>query len=393
VIAITDRGQSESWLARNGWLLAATWLVFLVFPWFAIATDEDLASTTKVAATLLMVAFAAVYVDGFRRQFSGQLDDGSRPRVVERSYTGRVHVAALLALGLTLFVVAGPAALGVMSFIVVFSVFHFAWPIAWTALIGGTLVTFLVPLATNSFGDVWFMALIVLSVGFAAVLIRILDAAQSRQVDLRTQLAVSDERNRVARDVHDVLGHSLTAVILKAELCHRLLDGVDPDDASGRSSVAACREQLGELRDVSRSALAEIRTTVGGLRATDLADEVTVARTVLADAGVELLVTGDAGDVPEQHRSVLAWVVREAVTNVVRHADASRCHIALLAPSAVEPVVLRVSDDGKGLATTGESLDAGVSGNGLRGVRERVDAAGGDLKLRSDDGTTIEVTF
>src|SRR5690606_26924226 len=182
--------------------------------------------------------------------------------------------------------------------------------------------------------------------GVAAMLIRSVETAQSRQADLRTQLALSDERNRVARDVHDVLGHSLTAIVLKAELCQKLLDGVDPDDAGSRATISTCREQLGELRGVGRGALAEIRATVGGLRAADLADEVTVARAVLADAGVDLLVTGDVADVCEQHRPVLVWVVREAVTNVVRHAQASRCHIELGPPRSAAPVVLRISDDG-----------------------------------------------
>jgi two-component system, NarL family, sensor histidine kinase DesK len=385
--------RSESWFTRNGWLLAAMWLVFLVFPWLAIVTDDDLGPAGKVTATALMVAFALVYVDGFRRQFSHEQRD-ARPwsRIVEREYTGRVHVAILIAIGVILFAVVGPAGLGVMTFVVAFAIFHFAWSTAWTALIGGTALTVIVPLAAGSLDDLWFMALIVLVVGTAAMLIRSIEATQSRQADLRTQLAVSDERNRVARDVHDVLGHSLTAVILKAELCQKLLDGIEPDDDQDRARLTTCREQLNELRSVGRSALAEIRSTVGGLRAANLADEVTVARTVLADAGVELLVTGDVTDVPEQHRPVLAWVVREAVTNIVRHAEASRCHIELGPHRSVETIVLRISDDGVGVADP-SSRGAVGGGNGLRGLRERIEVAGGDLRVRSDGGTTLEVTL
>jgi two-component system sensor histidine kinase DesK len=395
VIEVASPSRSESWFTRNGWLLAALWLVFLVFPWLAIMADEDLGWAGKGAATALMVVFAVVYVDGFRRQHTHEQHD-ARPwqRIVEHEYTGRVHVTILISIGVILFAVVGPAGLGVMPFVVAFAIFHFGWAIAWTALIVGTAVTVIVPLATGSLDELWFMALIVLVVGIAAMLIRSLETTQSRQADLRTQLAVSDERNRVARDVHDVLGHSLTAVILKAELCQKLLDGINPDDEHDRATVSTCREQLGELRAVSRGALAEIRATVGGLRAANLADEVTVARTVLADAGVELLVTGDVTDVSEQHRPVLAWVVREAVTNVVRHAEASRCHIELVPRQSAVPVVLRISDDGVGLGAA-DASGTGVNGggNGLRGVRERIEAAGGQLQLRSDGGTTLEVVL
>jgi two-component system sensor histidine kinase DesK len=161
---------------------------------------------------------------------------------------------------------------------------------------------------------------------------------------------------------------------LKVELCQRLLEQVEPDDTAGREAIKVCRGQLAELDSIGRGALAEIRSTVGGLRAANLADEVTAARTVLADAGVELLVTGDAANIPEGHQSMLGWVVREAVTNIVRHAKAERCHIEL-APGP-DGVVLRISDDGVGLGAAGE-------GNGLQGLRERVKAAGGVLHMES----------
>src|SRR5690606_22757670 len=126
-------------------------------------------------------------------------------------YTGRAHVAVLVSIGVVLFAVVGPAGLGVVTFVVAFTTFHFGWPITWAALIAGTAVTVVVPLTTGSLDELWFMALVVVVVGVAAMLIRSVETAQSRQADLRTQLALSDERNRVARDVHDVLGHSLTA--------------------------------------------------------------------------------------------------------------------------------------------------------------------------------------
>jgi two-component system sensor histidine kinase DesK len=278
-----------------------------------------------------------------------------------------------VAIAFVAYLVAGVAALGTVTFVVAFAVFHFPWPAVWAIIATGLAVTALVPIALGVFDELWFLTLITAAVSGASVLIRVAETHQADQAHLRTRLALSDERSRVARDVHDVLGHSLTAVILKVELCQRLLDGVDTAASADGERIEVCRGQLAELDSISRSALAEIRSTVGGLRATNLADEVTVARTVLADAGVDLLVTGDVADVPEGQRPMLAWVVREAVTNVVRHAKAERCHIAL-APTG--PVLLRVTDDGVGLAASGE-------GNGLRGLRERVAAAGGLLRIES----------
>jgi two-component system sensor histidine kinase DesK len=255
-------------------------------------------------------------------------------------------------------------------------------------------VTIAAPLLAGRFADLWFLALIVVAVGGAAVLVRLFQGYQFDQAHLRTGLAIGDERTRVARDVHDVLGHSVTAAILKVELCQRLLDGVDADSEAGRARLEQCRHHLADLESISRGALAEIRSTVGGLRATDLADEVTAARTVLADADVDLLVTGDMADIPERHRPMLAWVAREAVTNIVRHAKAERCHIELAPGSVSEGILLRVTDDGVGLGTAEE-------GNGLRGLRERVAASGARVHIEAADtpadtkasGTRIEVSL
>ena len=292
----------------------------------------------------------------------------------------------MIAIVVGLYIVAGPPVLGMAPFVVAFAVFHFSWPAVWTTMIGAVATTLVVLLAVEALGELWFLALITVAVGAAAMLIRTVETVEARRAQLNTELAVIGERNRVARDVHDVLGHSLTAVILKAELCDKLLTDVAPADEAERRRVEACREQLTELRGISRSALAEIRSTVGGLRALNLADEVTVARTVLADAGVDLIVTGEVADVAAPHRPVLAWVVREAVTNVVRHASAANCHIDMR--PGHNDVVLRVCDDGVGF-----SAAATASGNGLRGVRERIEAAGGELVLRAEEGTIQEVGF
>ena len=388
--------SGESWISRFGWVLAATWLVFLVFPLLGILGADDRAVGAKIASTALIAAFGLVYLDGFRRQHQHRHQPEAVADCGERR-TGRFprgtgHFAVLVMIVVLLGLVAGVGSVGVVPFVVVFAVFHFSWLAAWTAYVVGLVVTAMIPLLAGLFGDLWSLSIVVAGVGAAALLIRVFEGHQFDQAHLRTRLAISDERTRVARDVHDVLGHSLTAVILKVELCERLLAGSGRGDTTDPERIEACRQQLAELDSISRRALSEIRSTVGGLRATDVADEVTAARTVLADAGVDLLVTGDVTDIDDGHRSMLAWVVREAVTNIVRHARAERCHIELAPEQGA--VLLRVSDDGVGLGDRSE-------GNGLRGLRERVASAGGALRIESPaavdgpsgpaGGTRIEV--
>lgn len=390
-------------MARYGWLMAAVWLVFLVFPLSAV-WGSDRATGLRIVATALVAAFAAVYVRAFRLVARLEAEAGREPAtgpaMGARAAAG--YLAALIALSVAAFAASGAAALGLVPFVVSFAVFNLEWPAVGAVALAGLATVVVVPLWLGLFADLWFLVLIVLAVGVATVLVRVVEGHERERADLQTRVAVSDERGRLARDVHDVLGHSLTAVILKAELCERLLEGVDPGADEARARVTACREQLAELQAVSRGALAEIRSTVGGLRSADLSDELMVARTVLADAGVSLDVTGDPARSPEALRPVLAWVVREAVTNIVRHARASRCRIELMPPAAPAEragsgtgtvgeggapgslVVLRISDDGVGLGGRPE-------GNGLRGLRERVGAAGASLRLGAGDGATIEV--
>ena len=123
----------------------------------------------------------------------------------------------------------------------------------------------------------------------------------------------------MARDVHDVLGHSLTALSVKAELAARLID-IDP---------ARAKQELESIQTTARQALAEVRATVGGLRAGNLEAELAAAPLVLADAGITTTVEGSVADTDPRHRALLAWVLREAVTNVVRHAQARSVVIQL----------------------------------------------------------------
>lgn len=181
------------------------------------------------------------------------------------------------------------------------------------------------------------------------------------------ELAVERERGRVARDIHDILGHSLTVITVKAELAGRLIE-LD----AGRA-----KSEIDDVEQLARGALADVRSTVAGYRGVNVASELANARAILdaADITAELPTTTDM--LPAEYRDLAGWIIREGVTNVVRHSGATLCRIRMGSG------VIEVADDGSGP----RSDIARAGANGLDGLRERVAAAGGTLRVgRSDLG-------
>ncbi|MEZ7159060.1 sensor histidine kinase [Streptomyces sp. MAD19A] len=180
-------------------------------------------------------------------------------------------------------------------------------------------------------------------------------------------LAANEERLRLARDLHDLLGHSLSVITLKSELAGRMLP--DHPDRAAR--------QVADIEQVSRQALVDVREAVTGYRRLRLAGELSGARVALRAAGIvpELPGADALGEVPEDAESALAWALREAVTNVVRHSGARRCTVEVARRHTRDGQVLELSveDNGPGGSATGH-------GNGLRGLRERLAAVGGTLE-------------
>src|SRR5215469_7520210 len=207
-----------------------------------------------------------------------------------------------------------------------------------------------------SFDDVTPVAIPVVAITMFAIVqvMRGNQALAEARAEL-AQLAAENERIRIARDLHDLLGHSLTTITVKAGLARRLGD-TDP---------ARAVAQITEVEELSRQALADVRAAVSSYRDVTLVGELARGRELLRAAGI----TADlptATDVVDPARSeLLGWAVREGLTNVVRHAHASSCTV-LLSPDGVE-----ITDDGIGTPAS--------AGNGLRGLRERVTAAGGTV--------------
>lgn len=184
-------------------------------------------------------------------------------------------------------------------------------------------------------------------------------------------LAKVAERERIARDLHDLLGHTLSLVVLKSELASKLADR-DPERA---------REEIRDVERIAREALAEVRAAVRGYRSGGLEAEVQHARSALATAGVTFECELSKTTLPPSHEAVLCLALREAITNIVRHAGARHCQMKLRVTD--DAASLTISDDGRG---GNEPF-----GSGLSGMRERVELVGGTLTRDGRQGTTLNV--
>jgi len=204
--------------------------------------------------------------------------------------------------------------------------------------------------------------------------------AEQRRADSKLRMAHEEvealaavaERERIARDLHDVLGHTLSVIVLKAELAKRLIAS-DPERASA---------EIADVESIGRSALTEVREAIGGYRARGLSAELDAARSTLASAGVTLLTDAkplDTAGLSAAEETVLALAIREAVTNIVRHARAKTCRLRFVTEHGRRKLL--VEDDGE--------HPLAHEGNGLRGMRERVESLGGSLHVEREHGTRL----
>lgn len=349
-------------IGRRRWYAGAVFgLLWQVLEVIAVWNDGR-SLRAHVVSTIALAVLYAAYL------FAPEL-------MWRRSLRGRVVVLAGVALlaGLLLFVV-GP--LAIWTWLLVAALSGFVAERFWVA---GSVVLaivgaqFLVALSTGwdqaVDSGILFAPVITVSVGASMLFFgRQREAEQRLGVaqDEITRLAVVEERARFSRDLHDVLGHSLTVVAMKSELAARLVD-VDPIRA---------RTEMQDVERLSREALQGLRRAVSGYREADLDAELVSARAALAAAGTDASLPHDGDAAADDVRSLFAWVLREGVTNVLRHAAASRVRVTLTRTA------LTIEDDGTGVL---EASAAVTPGNGLRGLRERADAVGATLTTGTSD--------
>jgi len=355
---------------RYGPVLAGIWLFFLIDPLLAgVRADDHLRGWAGVLATL---AFAGAYMSLWLRA-------RIRLRTVGDFGPGSVAGAAaelglLIALATAMMVLLGEPGIASTVYLAVGVVMLFRLPYAAPLVVlvaVGTVLLGLLPGWDFEFGTAFgVLAAAVAVAGIRAVIRRNSELMEAHQAN--AALAVENERSRFARDLHDILGHSLTVITIKAELAGRLFDD-DPTRA---------RAELADLERLSRDALTDVRRAVEGYRDLTLPGELARARTALSAAQIAASIPGSTDDVPTPVRELFAWTIREAVTNVIRHSGARHCEVRLSADS------VEVRDDGRGMA-----VDA-VRGSGLLGLQERAAATGATLVTRSlDPGWSVQVVM
>ena len=267
-----------------------------------------------------------------------------------------------------------------------------AWAVVATAVLAGAV--YAIRSGWNAAAASWqdLLPFVLVGIGMIAVsrlvvTVRQLQAAREEIA----RLAVAEERLRFARDLHDLLGHSLSQIALKSELARRLLPATPETEKAAK--------EIRDIESTARKSLSEVREAVAGYRQPTLDGELRGAREILEAAGISWWIENTAGVLPKSADAVLAWAVREGVTNVIRHSRATRCEIRLARDS--EEVRAEIRDDGHGFPPAHEGS---AVGSGLSGLAERVARSGGDfeagpvpeggfrlrvsLPLRGDDAPT-----
>jgi len=359
-VPLATPGEAD-WLASqrqwaDGWrpvALVALPLAYLIY--VVISVTENSRGADQVAGYAILAAFAACWL--------------AAPLLITPQTSGRAfwaYFGILLALSLAELPFARAAGFVAFVFLTMLSVGRLgrrSIPMVAAFSVAALVVPTVIPSwhvsLGASFNDVTPVAIPVIAIVTFAILqvLRGNQALAEARAEL-ARLAAENERMRIARDLHDLLGHSLTTITVKAGLARRL-GPADPAQALG---------QIAEVEELCRRALADVRSAVSGYRDVTLAGELAHGRELLRASGIAAELPTATDIVDPAHQELFGWAVREGLTNVVRHARASCCTVRL-SRSAVEIV-----DDG-----TGEPAPEGAvpPGNGLSGLRERAAVAGG----------------
>ncbi len=338
----------------RGVIAAAVFLAFLVR---SVVQEWGLPAGSRVA----LVAVTSLYVVSYLLTlYLGPLHG----RLVRTLAIGWLYLAGA---AFTL-VTADPSDLTLLSYAVAAGIILL--PLRWGVLLAALTAlavmtgTWLVDGAVD-WGDTFVLLMMTAGMVTVTQLIRTINQLRIAHDRIRA-LAVADERARVARDLHDVLGHSLTTITVKTGLARRILE-------SGAEPARALAE-VGDAERLARQALTEIRATVSGYRRPSLAAEIAGVHEALHAAGITAVLPQAVDDVADELHEPFAYVLREGVTNVIRHSGATRCEVRL------GPRSLEIRDDGR--PTSGAA-----PGNGLTGLTERMAALGGRLTAEPLPGT------
>ena len=349
----------------NNAIFASIWLVFLVPVLVQVYAGDEFSAGDKTWMTVCMLGFSAVYFYSFGSMGTFPRGWGLLPQALLRW-------AVLLAIALTSVPVIHTGAVSFAPYL--------------AALLGFTVTlkrSLPIVIATGAVGSVavWLRApenlswstFILFFIPLMLVAVGVFSQYDDSRHQLQHELDLAQQREDIATDVHDLLGHSLTVINLKSEVARRAMES-NPEQA---------KQELKEICELSRLALAEVRSTVTRMRTPTFAGELQGARRALETKGItahlpERLTT------PGSHEAIFSWGLRELTTNVVRHSGARACWVSVTGDK------LQVTDDGCGFSDE----EARNGDGGLAGLRERVVAAGGRLIVRREQGlSTVLITM
>jgi len=375
-------GASHHKLLPFGWpLFTAIWLLFPVGFVIQVLRTADLSTLQLLALLASLATFVSIFLWLMLRYPFPTA--GLTPRDLQ------VRLGLLLALALLALYIELAYGSGipyrfmylVIAAAVTLPTRKAAWMVAATTVVAGAVYG--VQAGWDTLATAWsnivpfpLIGIGMIAVSRLVVTVRELQAARREITQLAAAEAVAKERLRFARDLHDLLGHSLSSITLKSELADRLL----PDTPGTHGAAAEVRD----IQVIARGALREVREAVSGYRQASLGEELVGAREMLEAAGIACRIDNGSGLLPRPVEAVLAWTVREGATNVIRHSRARHCDIRIAREDG--KVRAEVSDDGGGHSlardeTDGPGAEGLAGGSGLSGLAERVAGfAGGDFE-------------
>ncbi len=357
------------------WVIWLFWLYFIAEPVPAILASPP--SVSKFTQLCAIPLFTAVYLWITWQEAYRLSRPEPAPLGPDRAWW--IGLGVLFGLAIVLAIASDGSAAGAFIYVAAciggrVNAWQAAVSCAGLTVLGVLLGT----LAGSPFSDVADLIFIIPSVEVVVFFFR--HAIQVNQ-ELRlarreiARLAVSEERLRFARDLHDLLGHSLSLIALKSELAGQLIQE-NPERA---------RREVREVETAARTALHEVREAVAGYRQATLRSELEHAHELLAAAGIDCIVRNEAGELAPNAETLLGWVLREGITNVMRHSRARHCVVALTRSES--ELHMTLTDDGRGFVAsgTGDGVSLAQRGNGLRGITERVAVEGGRCEFGSAD--------
>ncbi|HEX5700307.1 MAG TPA: sensor histidine kinase [Rubrobacter sp.] len=365
-------GARISRFPRGGRLLGPLFgLIFLIYPIRAVLTSDP-----TPMRVILALGGAALFAGIFLWLMWMQTPLWSAPAGLHEVHKRRATIAFLAGLAIALNLTLGTEWRVLFFHVNIAAGIMLLTRDAYLTVAGLAVTT----LALGSVSGMAWLALPTAAIGlWATAFVRQVAAVaelRSAREEL-ARLAVSEERLRFARDLHDLLGHSLSLITLKSELAGRLLP----------AEPAKAATEVHDIEGVARQALSEVREAVAGYRRPTLDEELAGASEMLEAAGIACRIDNEAGVLPNAVDAVLAWAVREGTTNVIRHSRAKHCRIVLARDDEV--IYAEITDDGQGY----RKVDGDESGSGLSGLTERVAIFAGHVEAGSlpDGGFRLRV--